>query len=115
MIIHKLENSVGQGVVTNHSKYLQENGYHIFNILLDICENIDFEFYIPVLNSDTKCYQNPTYNEVQKFKSKHGKIAIFIQSYEENKKRIPFIKDMIENEVNSFDLSEEDVIFFQTE
>lgn len=115
MIVQKLKKKIGQGVVSNHVKYLKENGYNIFNIFLDLCENMDFEFYIPVLNSDTKIYHNFTYDQIKKFKNEHEKIAIYIQSYDENKNRIPFIKKMIENEVNSFNLRENDIIFLDVE
>lgn len=118
MLIHRLPNKKGFGIITNHTAYLESKGYSIIAVRLNFMEEPDFRSTIPVLQKDGSIKmvesQNSISAMVKNIHENGGKAALLLDDYENNKHRFPTVNRIIMG-VNLLDLNSDDVIFFQAD
>ncbi len=119
MIIQKIANTVGQGVVSRHIENLKKDNYKVFTIRLDQMEEFDLNFKIPDKLKDGKIVFLEPINSIKsnviRIQNEGKKVAIFLENYEINKKRFPTIEDILKEKINIWELNKDDVIFYQSE
>lgn len=117
MLIHRLQNKKGCGIITNHEKYLQDKGYAIITARLNFMDESDFNFKIPVLQADGEIKMIESNNSVSAMiKDIHengGKVALLLDDYENNKQRFPTVIRIVDKGENVFNMNADDVVFFQ--
>lgn len=117
MLIHRLPNKTGCGVITNHTAYLESKGYSIITARLNFMEEPDFRSTIPALQQDgsIKMFesQNSIYAMVKNIHENGGKAALLLDDYENNKHRFPTVTRIVDKGENVFNMNADDVVFFQ--
>lgn len=110
MKINKISNTVGQGVFSRYKKNLENEGYNVITLYLNFLENLDFmDLPLPTgISIETGIKKIVEFHH-----NKGEKVAIYLADYENNKERIPLIKN-IEDLENLFKLKDNDVLVYRT-
>lgn len=114
MKIQKLKANPGQGVITNHIAQLKAEGYEVLEFRLMQMEETDFNSHMPCLMEDNtiKMFESNFIKTIKNIHSNGGKVAILLEEYENEKERFYTLRKIVENNINHFDLNEDDIIFY---